>query len=241
MDPLFRVELIAATPSPQRCIYAAMHQDYSEDFVYDQRDSWPDEDKAGEIIVKRLLSGGRGHYGPLEQQQIVLNFGWFPHSVMQQARTHRIGVSFDCQSMRYTGKRIVAAAKSEVPIESVFYVRPAGTYQDRHGAKYEYSETERRYHLACCMDAANRYAAQVERGMAEEHARGLIPFDVRQHFVASFTLRAALHFMDLRAKRDAQDEIRQMAQLMWPHIKAWVPAVAEWYEQARLGKAMLAP
>ena len=29
----FRVDLIAATPNPQQCVYAAMHQDYSEGFV----------------------------------------------------------------------------------------------------------------------------------------------------------------------------------------------------------------
>ena len=91
----FRVDLIAATPNPQRCIYAAMHQDYSEGYVVADQAQWPDETKAGEVCVKRLLSGERGHYGPLEHAQIVLNVGWFPHSVMQQARTHRVGVSFD--------------------------------------------------------------------------------------------------------------------------------------------------
>ena len=94
----FRVDLIAATPNPQLCVYAAMHQDYSEGFVAADRENWPDEQRAGEICVKRLLAGERGHYGPMEHAQIVLNVGWFPHSVMQQARTHRVGVSFDAVS-----------------------------------------------------------------------------------------------------------------------------------------------
>ena len=63
----FRVDLIAATPNPQQCVYAAMHQDYSEGFVAADRANWPDEQRAGEICVKRLLSGERGHYGPMEQ------------------------------------------------------------------------------------------------------------------------------------------------------------------------------
>ena len=95
-----RVEVISATPNPQQVMYAAMHQDYSENFVVDERPQWPNEEKAGELIVKRLLAGERGHYGPLEHPQIVLNCGFFPHSVMQQARTHRVGISFDVQSMR---------------------------------------------------------------------------------------------------------------------------------------------
>ncbi|MCT7965152.1 thymidylate synthase [Laspinema sp. D1] len=69
----FRVKLIAKTPNPQQVIYAAMHQDYSEGFVYDEKDEWPSEEKCGEIIVKRLLSGDRGHYGCLEHVGIVLN------------------------------------------------------------------------------------------------------------------------------------------------------------------------
>jgi thymidylate synthase (FAD) len=103
----FRVEVIAQTPNPQTVIYAAMHQDYSDQFIIDERDQWPSETKCGEIIVKRLLAGERGHYGPLEHVQIVFNCGYFPHSVMQQARTHRVGISFDVQSFRYTGQQFI--------------------------------------------------------------------------------------------------------------------------------------
>ena len=137
MDPRFRVDLIAATPNPQQCVYVGMHQDYSEGFVAADREQWPDETKAGEICVKRLLAGERGHFGPMEHAQIVLNVGWFPHSVMQQARTHRVGVSFDVQSMRYTGDRICRAAAGELDLEEVFYLRPLGQYSNRQGKRYQ--------------------------------------------------------------------------------------------------------
>jgi thymidylate synthase (FAD) len=78
-------------------------------------------------------------------------------------------------------------------------------------------------------------------GFAEEHARGILPFDYRQHFVVSFSLRAFLHFLDLRAKLDAQEEIRALCDLMWPHLQAWVPEIAAWYQKTRLHKARLAP
>ncbi|HEY9750068.1 MAG TPA: FAD-dependent thymidylate synthase, partial [Allocoleopsis sp.] len=95
----FQVEVLRATSNPQQAIYLAMHQDYSEAWVYAERDRWPDEAKCGELIVKNLLAGNRGHYGPLEHPQIILNCGWFPHSTMQQIRTHRVGVSFDVQCL----------------------------------------------------------------------------------------------------------------------------------------------
>jgi thymidylate synthase (FAD) len=237
----FRVDRIAATPNPQQCVYAAMHQDYSEDYVMAARESWPDERQAGAICVRRLLAGERGHYGPLEHAQIVFNVGFFPHSVMQQARTHRVGVSFDVQSMRYTGDRIRRAALGDLDLEDVFYLRPVGRYSDRQGKHYDYTAAQRAADLALCRRAAERYRELLEAGFAEEHARGILPFDYRQHFVVSFSLRALLHFMDLRAKRDAQLEIRALCDRLWPHLEAWVPEFAAWYEQTRLHRARLAP
>jgi len=240
-DPLFRVDLIAATPNPQQCIYAAMHQDYSEGFVADDRDNWPDETRAGQICVKRLLMGERGHYGPLEHPQITLNVGWFPHDVMQQARTHRVGVSFDVQSGRYTGARICDVALGKLDVDEVFYRRPAGTYHDRFGKSYQYTEQQRETDRMVFLDCAARYRLDIENGFSEEHARRVIPYAIRQHFVVSFSLRALMHFLDLRAKLDAQQEIRELCDLIWPHFVTWAPQIADWYQDRRWGKARLAP
>ena len=239
LDPLFRVELLAATESPQTLCWQAMHQDYAENFVAES--SYPPEDEAGASLVRHLLASDRGHYGPFEHAAITFNVGWFPHSVMQQARTHRIGISFDVQSFRYTGTRIIGVNKGLYEVDEVFYLRPAGTYTDRTGSRYEYTEAERLIDITRCSDAANHYAAQIRRGMSEEHARSLLPFDVRQHFVVSFTLRSLMHFLDLRSKLDAQLEIRALCDLIWPHFETWTPAIASWYAQKRLHKARLAP
>ena len=242
MDPLFRVNVISKTPNPNQTIWRAMHQDYSEKYVFDE--PCPNERAAGDAIVKRLLAGERGHYGPLEHVQIAFATGYFPHSVMQQARTHRVGISFDVQSMRYTGKRILHAANGSLDPEEVFYLRPIGDYTDRQGKKYTYTPGQRSADMRLCLDAATRYATRVNLdGLSEEHARGLLPFDYRQHFVVSFTLRALLHFLDLRFKLDAQIEIRQLCGLMLLSIEArdWVPEIFAWYDKVRLGKARLAP
>jgi len=241
LDPRFRVSIIDCSQFPQRACWAGMHTDYSEGFVADDKDNWPDERRAGEICVKRLLSGERGHYGPLEHAQIVFNAGWFPHSVMQQARTHRVGVSFDVQSMRYTGDRILRAANGEVDLEEVFYLRPVGSYSDRQGKKYVYTAEQRKTDLGLCLNGAQRYAELISQGFAEEHARGILPFDYRQHFVVSFSMRALMHFLDLRSKMDAQHEIRDLCDLMFVKFKLWAPEIAGWYETNRLHRAKLAP
>ena len=144
-------------------------------------------------------------------------------------------------SGRYTGQRICAAATGAREIEEVFYLRPVGKYRDRQGHAYEYTEDLRFVDYTQCLDAAVRYKAAIDRGFAEEHARDMIPYAIRQHFVVSFSLRALMHFMDLRAKRDAQLEIQQLCDLMWPHFEAWAPAIAGWYGASRLHKARLAP
>lgn len=272
MDKYFRVEVVSKCPNPQQTIFTAMRQDYVEDFAYDRFNvhalsetpafltdqktgNQIDEEVAGELVVKHLLNGGRGHYGPLEHPQIVLNCGWFPHSTMQQVRTHRVGVSFDCQSFRYTGQRIVEVAKecdlysfddsgdfNLIPVvEQVFYLRPAGAYTDRQGNRYEYAYYERQQDAVWCAKAAMRYRDRIKAGFSEEHARGLIPFDIRQHWVMSANVRSLMHLLDLRWKADAQLEAQWLCDLIWPHFEAWVPSIAEWYQANRAKKARLAP
>lgn len=237
----FTVAVISQTPNPQQVIYAAMHQDYAENFVWDEHDRFPDEAKCGEIVVKNLLAGNRGHYGPLEHPQIVLNCGWFPHSTMQQIRTHRVGVSFDVQSFRYTGRRILDVVEGKRDVEEVFYLRPPGAYSDRQGKRYDYTVEQRQQDVEWCLTACRRYAERIDQGFAEEHARGLIPFDVRQHWVMSANVRSLMHLLDLRWKSDAQLEAQKLCEVIWPHFAAWTPEIAHWYETTRLKKARLAP
>ncbi|MGL6282128.1 MAG: FAD-dependent thymidylate synthase, partial [Microcoleaceae cyanobacterium] len=144
-------------------------------------------------------------------------------------------------SMRYTGQRVIDVAEGRRDVEEVFYLRPIDYYGDRQGKKYFYSQEQRESDLAWCVEAAKRYAQDIEAGMSEEHARGKLPFDYRQHFVVSFNCRSLMHFLDLRFKKDAQIEIQRLCELIWPHFQGWVPQIAEWYEKSRLGKAKLSP
>lgn len=242
MDKRFKVKVISQCSYPQQTVYAAMHQDYSEHFISEEfsKVHIPDEASCGKLVVKHLLKGNRGHYGPLEHPQIVLNFGYFPHSTMQQVRTHR-NVSFDTQSFRYTGKRILDVVDGKREVEDVFYLRPVGTYSDREGKKYTYTQELREQDLIWCYQGCRRYAERIHDGLAEEHARGLIPFDVRQHWVMSGNARAIMHLLDIRGKADVQLETRVMAEMVFKHFQAWMPEVAEWYGKTRWEKGVLAP
>jgi thymidylate synthase (FAD) len=258
---IFQVKVLKSTPEPQRVIYAAMHQDYSDSYVGAEWADLPPEQECGPKIVRHLLAGGRGHYGPLEHPQIALAFGGFPHSTMQQIRTHRIGVSFDCRSFRYASRVLceVAAQLTQgrtadycpgwwnLPdrckdlVESVVYIRPVGEYRDRHGNTYFYNQSARYGDLALAAHLIEEYGRRIQEGQPEEQARSLIAFDVRQHWVMSANVRSLLHLLDLRWKADAQLEAQKMCDLIWPHFEDWVPAIAAWYYRHRAHKAKLAP
>ena len=239
MDELFKIVTVSQTPNPQQVTWVAMHQCYTQQPAVDT--PRPDETAAGEAIIKHLLAGGRGHWGPLEHPQITVNAVGFPHSVMQQVRTHRVGASFDVSSFRYNSESILRVGRDGHDPAGVFYLRPAGTYTDRQGKRYEYTEARRHDDFALCATAARAYARNIEHGMSEEHARSIIPFDVRQNFVMSANARSLMHILDLRWKRDAQLEAQQFAGLLFDAFRGWMPQIAEWYLDNRAHRAKLSP
>ena len=240
LDPLQKVVMLRQTPNPQQLVYMGGKNDYSELPIEDTK--IPDETAAGEWVIEQLLANGRGHWGPLEHPAISFSCSGFVHNVIVQARTHRVGVSFDVQSQRYTCKRVLKVADRELSPEEVFYVRPPGFYTNRKGKKYEWSEQDYMAELARCGAASERYAHMFrDMGVSEEHLRDYLPQNIRQNFVATFSLRALLHFLDLRAKMDAQLEIQALCEAMIEPTKLWVPEIFAHYEEKRLHKARLAP
>lgn len=233
----FQVKTLARTENPQTLIYQALHQDYSSEPVFDK--SVFDETKCGQIAVSRLLEGDRGHYGVLEHPQITFNCCYFPHSVIQQGRTHRIGTSWDVQSFRYTGSHLCKVADGLLDPEQVFYLRPIGTYKDRQGRTYTYTEEQRQEDLERSRSACKNYKQRYDLNFSEEHLRGQVPFDYRQHFVVSFNMRSLMHFLDLRSKKDAQYEIQALCKLLLVEFKTWSPQIANWYTSKH--KVKLAP
>jgi thymidylate synthase (FAD) len=177
----------------------------------------------------------------LEHPAITFSVSGYVHNVAMQARTHRVGVSFDVQSQRYTGERVIKVASGELAPEDVFYVRPAGFYVNRYGKKYDWTEEDCRDELDWIVEGCKRYAVKYEKGMCEEHIRDYLAQAIRQNFVVSFNLRSVLHIMDLRAKMDAQLEIQALCEQLVPHIERWAPHVWKYYEEKRLHRARLSP
>lgn len=383
LDKNLKVVRMQCYPIPEQIIYQAAKNDYSEIPIHDQ--GIPSPSKCGQWIVEQLLNNERGHYGPLEHPGITFSVSGYVHNVMVQARTHRVGVSFDClageseitvkkknkvqtktiselyemytrgeelpfvrnlnedrgyfdyakigkvfkneekqlylvtledgkelkcsmdhriftengwkrlkelsvgdkvacngessifvsissieflrtditydievdgeyhnfvcdgvvvhncQSQRYTGKRVLKVASGELPIDEVFYVRPPGFYVNRKGKKYDWTQEDYDKELEWILENCKRYAQRYENGMCEEHIRDYLSQAIRQNFVVTFNLRSVLHFMDLRSKLDAQLEIQALCEQLIPHIELWAPNVWKYYEDKRLHRARLSP
>jgi thymidylate synthase (FAD) len=153
-------------------------------------------------------------------------------------------------SMRYTSQNILDVSDPVTrkdgegaveALEKAFYLRPVGAYTDRSGGKYEYTNGLRNEDLVLCSKLAGGYYNNIKNGMSEEHARGMLPFDYRQHFVVSFNARSLMHFLTIRGKKDAQLEIQQLCELMLPCFAEWMPQVSEWFMTNLWLKGRLAP
>ena len=132
-------------------------------------------------------------------------------------------------------------ASQRAIIEEVFYFRPVGYYLDYKGNKYCYSEEERNDDIHLTWIAACHYEEKIKKGHAPEHARDLLTQNIRQHFVVTFSLRAFLHFCDMRSPMDAQPEIRSFTLMAFEKFKEWCPEIAEYYQEKRLCKNLLSP
>jgi len=90
---------------------------------------------------------------------------------------------------------------------------PHGNKQASEPLSSEFDhEGERRLMLAECQEAYQRYHERIERGVAKEIARTVLPQNLYSQAYWTVSLQGVLHFLDQRLARDAQYEIRRYAE-----------------------------
>lgn len=239
-DPCLRVEIDwdGSSARPQAGIWYGQHTCVAEGFSLD--DSCPANPGAA-ILKHQLKSEHSPHFSVLRYGYLVLHCGGFPHSVMCQLTRHQDSAHL-VQSMRYTGDRFVQFDKGEkYLLEELFYFRPLGTYQDRKGNRYEYTQEWLERDKRKSVESAEEYAEKIGAGWSEEHARDGLRYNFRQNFAIAGDLQAVFHWLDQRSKADAQLEIQALAHKVMEKVKVFAPELGTWYEENRFGKARLAP
>lgn len=78
---------------------------------------------------------------------------------------------------------------------------------------------ERQAMLDECREAFERYEARIERGVAKEIARMILPQSLYSQAYWTVSLQGVLHFLEQRLKPDAQFEIRAFARAIAELVK----------------------
>ena len=241
IDEKFKVVKITSTPRPQALVYLAAKNDYSEKYIdsFSEISEW----EAAEKLEKMLWrSKTRPHLGPYEHPQITFSCGYYPHNVAMQLRTHRVGITFDVQSQRYTGQRVIQVANGELDFDEVFYIRPAGTYQNRQGRRFTLTEHMREQKKELILTTARHYADYVElMDEPEESARDMLSQAIRQNFFVSMTCRTLMHLILVRSAKDVQLECRDCIEKMMVAFDEWMPETSKLVREKFAVKGNLTP
>ncbi|HLS88440.1 MAG TPA: FAD-dependent thymidylate synthase [Sphingobacteriaceae bacterium] len=230
-----RVEVIQATPDPERLVWICAHQDYAATFAMDD----PVPKDPGAAIVKNLLQ--RGHYGPFEHPQISFNIGGISRACLAQLTRHRIGVTFDVQSHRYT--KVDQAEPT--PEYFVFppYLAEGARAHARGMGRVELDDPARAEAIMqeAYAHSLKAYNLLLAAGMPPEDARLVLPEGVRINLTMSVNARALMHILDMRLPPNAQWEIRMLCERLLELAEDWMPATFRWYRENRAYKHKLAP
>jgi len=82
----------------------------------------------------------------------------------------------------------------------------------------DHASTQERFRLFC-VAAYSHYQDELNRGVAKEMARMLLPQNIYSSAIWTPSLQAVIHFLSLRLKESAQWEIRQYAEAIYALIK----------------------
>jgi thymidylate synthase (FAD) len=238
---------LGSSPHIQEAIWDGQHvcvTDKPEQYYANDFNPWDaarivDEERAGNAVIKHQLNVE--HYSVLNMAFVKFNVYGFPHSTMQQIRTHRDS-AFLVSSMRYTGEKFLKVASMELDVREAFYVRPPGNYRDRTGRTIKWTDEHYEIELDRCLKSCRHYSQLVvDENAPYEHAREYLMFNYRQPFVIAGTVEALFHWLDQRSKKDSEREIQILAQMCINEFCKVAPELGNWYLENRWSKARLAP
>ena len=245
------VQLLEATPDPERVICTAARNDDLTEFVGDVSFEEAMEGIEGdgieakrETLIGHLLD--HGHFGPFEHPQATFAIKGVSRSCMAQLTRHR-HASFDIQSMRYVSFDDVDPA--EVEDGAMVVTPPSATDPDWIGRNQSSGPVDdetvaerKRIFRETVRDSVDSYQRLLDLGMPPEDARFVLPIGTEVNIVMSVNVRMLMHIADMRAAADSQWEIREMTESILELAADWCPITFDHYDEHMKGrKNRLAP
>lgn len=163
------------------------------------------EDKTQRIPNLLKMLAENGHHTPFEKSSLhfLVKSDIATHIHLLK---HRIGVSINAESARYKELK-----------EDNYYV-PHDWPIEWQEKLEEYSEKGLKLYHECINDLTHRYG--LERKRAKESARFFRSYNTQITCDIMFNWRSFYHFLSLRNKKDAQKEIREIAEKMLHSVSA---------------------
>lgn len=159
-----------------------------------------------------------GHWSPFEMANAVVEFNT-SRAIAQQILRHR-SFSFQEFSQRY------AAATNVIPYPARRQAEKnrQSSIDDLDEETREWWENERDRLTG---EAQFLYHEAIERGVAKECARFILPLATETRLYVNGTIRSWIHYFDKRCDEHTQLEHRQLAEMARSQLSFHLPTIAE--------------
>ena len=207
-------------------------------------DTMPVEDIDSAIVQAARVSYGQGTKTPSEDQALIryLMRHWHttpfemvefkfrikcPIFVARQHFRHRTA-SINELSARYS------VVQDDYWIPKEFRRQSSVNKQGSEGAIDDPYMIMYSMYVETCENSFKTYKRLLELGVAREQARCVLPMSTMTEFYWKIDLHNLLHYLRLRLDSTAQQEIRELAEMIYKQMRIKCPVVAQAFEDFRL-------
>ena len=242
---MINVELLAYTPEPERLIARAAKLCYSKSNISDITANMSDEDV--EKFIGKLAD--MGHMSPFEHATFTFGIEGVSRSCTHQLVRHRIA-SYSQQSQRYVDMDEVGLVKPhiydcedgeiifspmEVATKQMYKILKANTLvmlmmesvEDFNVGDFIKVDVEPTLEETLEIEKRIKEAYPKETKALEkkvlENARAILPNATETKIIVTMNARSLMNFFKLRCCSRAQDEIRELANIMLDKCKEVAP------------------
>jgi thymidylate synthase (FAD) len=232
-----------STPNPDKLAAVAARGDYLDhsligDGLNRAADSIGEEGQSNNEaltdFIEQLLQ--RGHFGPFEHPRAYFAVEGLSRDQMAQVTRHRVGFSFDVQSMRYVNFEGASFTTPPEVEEATLELETDTLTVDGPVEVPAESLMKEAYDTAL-----DRYQDLIEAGVEKEDARKVLPIGTEVNMTFSANLRALMHVFDLRVSGAAQDDTRGFAEQILEETREWAPITVNEYEEHVKNQSLNSP
>jgi len=184
-------------------------------------------------LIKYLMR--HGHTSPFEQCELQLHLK-MPLFVARQWLRHRTA-----NVNEYSARYSILEDQFYIPDAAHIAQQATSNNQGRseEAAPADLASFVQTHFLHTSKQAYSAYEAMLQRGVAREIARMVLPVNIYTQFYWKIDLHNLLHFLKVRADDHAQYEIRAYASKMLELVREWVPMTyAAFMEYSMHGKQL---